>query len=90
MPNSNQHQKHTQQLEDSSLTLIVAATSLVAVAISIVMYWTGYPPESNFGVYPSTAADWDSRRLEVKEAFISSWNAYSKYAWGQSLTIYSA
>ena len=98
MPVSNQHQEHAQQLEERSIpssslfpwTPTVAVTSLVAVAVSIVLYWTGFSPETNFGGYPSTTADWDLRRQDVKEAFISSWDAYSKYAWGQSLTIYSA
>jgi len=26
--------------------------------------------------------DWDGRRKQVKQAFISSWDAYTKYAWG--------
>lgn len=26
---------------------------------------------------------WEGHRNEVKEAFVSSWDAYSKYAWGK-------
>ena len=29
------------------------------------------------------AADWESRRQSVKDAFLISWNGYEKYAWGQ-------
>lgn len=28
--------------------------------------------------------DWNARREKVKEAFISSWDAYDQYAWGRS------
>lgn len=28
--------------------------------------------------------DWDQQREEVRETFITSWDAYSKYAWGKS------
>lgn len=34
------------------------------------------------GRYTSKPADWDKRREKVKEAFVPSWDAYSKYAWG--------
>lgn len=27
--------------------------------------------------------DWDERRLEVKDAFTTSWGAYAKHAWGK-------
>lgn len=28
--------------------------------------------------------EWQDRREQVKDAFISSWDAYTKYAWGES------
>ena len=31
---------------------------------------------------PSKVVDWDARREEVKEAFVTSWDTYTKYAWG--------
>ncbi|KAK1980230.1 family 47 glycosyl hydrolase [Colletotrichum cereale] len=37
-----------------------------------------YTPQSQF-------ADWDGRRDEVKDAFVTSWNAYKKYAWGNDV-----
>lgn len=29
--------------------------------------------------------EWENRRQQVKDAFVSSWDAYSKYAWGELL-----
>jgi hypothetical protein len=31
---------------------------------------------------PSEPVDWDARREEVKQAFVTSWEANEKYAWG--------
>ncbi|KAF2135199.1 glycoside hydrolase family 47 protein [Aplosporella prunicola CBS 121167] len=31
----------------------------------------------------TTAEDWGTRRQEVKETFVSSWDAYAQHAWGQ-------
>jgi endoplasmic reticulum Man9GlcNAc2 1,2-alpha-mannosidase len=33
--------------------------------------------------YGAPWIDWDARRGEVKEAFVTSWEAYSQYAWGE-------
>lgn len=32
--------------------------------------------------YEPTNVDWNDRRDEVKEAFVSSWDAYAAHAWG--------
>jgi hypothetical protein len=32
----------------------------------------------------TTAEEWNDRREQVKDAFVSSWGAYTKYAWGES------
>ncbi|KAG7289798.1 hypothetical protein NEMBOFW57_006174 [Staphylotrichum longicolle] len=34
-------------------------------------------------MYSASLVDWDARRDEVKEAFVTSWQGYSRYAWGQ-------
>ncbi|KAK2059379.1 family 47 glycosyl hydrolase [Colletotrichum caudatum] len=39
---------------------------------------THYTPQSQF-------ADWDERRDEVKSAFVTSWDAYKKHAWGHDV-----
>jgi mannosyl-oligosaccharide alpha-1,2-mannosidase len=31
----------------------------------------------------TTPEEWESRRGQVKDAFVSSWDAYTKYAWGE-------
>ena len=43
--------------------------------------------DSEFGLGSSRLDrddDWDQQREEVRETFITSWDAYSKYAWGKS------
>ncbi|TDZ40485.1 Mannosyl-oligosaccharide 1,2-alpha-mannosidase [Colletotrichum spinosum] len=37
-----------------------------------------HTPQSRF-------TNWDERRENVKDAFVTSWNAYSKYAWGNDV-----
>ena len=32
-------------------------------------------------------SNWDERRNAVRDAFVISWSAYSKYAWGKSLSM---
>lgn len=48
-------------------------------------YWLGSSlqrEQSGLGDYRSKNVDWNERREEVKQAFVTSWDAYSKYAWG--------
>ncbi len=33
--------------------------------------------------YTSGLVDWDHRRGEVKQAFVTSWDAYAQHAWGK-------
>ncbi|KAI8266526.1 Mannosyl-oligosaccharide 1,2-alpha-mannosidase [Colletotrichum sp. SAR11_239] len=40
--------------------------------------YSQFSPHSQF-------ADWDARREEVKEAFVISWDAYKKHAWGNDV-----
>ena len=37
-----------------------------------------------FGMGKAQMVDWTARRERVKEAFILSWDAYDRYAWGMS------
>jgi hypothetical protein len=59
---------------------IVFGASLVlwlpnqTISSSLKWRWLSTPPEK-----------WEERRLQVKDAFVSSWDAYSKYAWGWSI-----
>lgn len=62
---------------------IVIMLSLIGLAVILLAGYlsdnalghTHYAPQSQF-------VDWDERREEVKESFMTSWNAYKKYAWG--------
>lgn len=51
------------------------------------LWWFGIFSSSGVTIrIPSRAAngpvDWDVRREKVKDAFVSSWDAYEKHAWG--------
>jgi hypothetical protein len=62
---------------------IAAATTLGALSA----FWlAGSPGPSNLKQrwFPTSENEWDNRRDQVKDAFVSSWDAYSKYAWGES------
>jgi hypothetical protein len=54
---------------------------LLFLAVSLLL-WSN-ASQSGLGLYtPSRVVDWDTRREEVKQAFVTSWDAYSRYAWG--------
>ncbi|WQF82895.1 Putative glycoside hydrolase family 47, six-hairpin glycosidase-like superfamily [Colletotrichum destructivum] len=65
---------------------IVIMLSLTGLAILLLAGYlsdnalghTHYAPQSQF-------VNWDDRREEVKESFMTSWNAYKKYAWGNDV-----
>jgi mannosyl-oligosaccharide alpha-1,2-mannosidase len=58
-----------------------SVAGLVFLAVSLLLWRNG--SQNGLDIYPlSRAVDWDARREEVKEAFVTSWDAYSKYAWG--------
>ncbi|KAL2012564.1 hypothetical protein VTN00DRAFT_89 [Thermoascus crustaceus] len=54
---------------------------VVALVAGFIFLLNGSPDQ--LSRYRSRAVDWDDRREKVKEAFVTSWDAYSKYAWGQ-------
>jgi hypothetical protein len=41
-------------------------------------------PEVMWRSPSTTDEEWQDRREQVKDAFTSSWDAYTKYAWGES------
>jgi len=57
---------------------VALVAGVIALVVGQYLWWNG----PGNGDYTSRAVDWDNRRDEVKEAFISSFDAYSKYAWG--------
>lgn len=70
------------RLPSQSLTRKALVAGVIALAVGLILWWKG--PDIGLDHYASRAVDWDDRREEVKEAFISSWDAYSEHAWGQS------
>lgn len=73
----------------------IAAGTLIILAL---LYWLGIfsAPVVPGGAQPgwsiwdwvrgrsSRGVNWEERRERVKEAFMSSWDAYERYAWGDS------
>jgi hypothetical protein len=57
----------------------IAGLFLLAVSL---LFWRN-SSQHGLNINPLTKdVDWDARREEVKEAFVTSWDAYSKNAWG--------
>lgn len=59
-------------------TILVLAISFV---LALLVRWVNDNP---IGIYHHAGSyvDWDSRREKVKDAFITSWDAYFTNAWG--------
>ncbi|KAK3307868.1 glycoside hydrolase family 47 protein [Chaetomium strumarium] len=57
----------------------LAATA--ALGWGALQWYTDNP--MGFSHYQASSVDWDARRDAVKEAFVTSWQAYTQYAWGQ-------
>lgn len=62
---------------------VIAGAVVLAVCLG---FWTAWirQDQSGIGYYDSKNVDWSERREEVRQAFISSWDAYSEHAWGKS------
>ncbi|MCJ1401056.1 mannosyl-oligosaccharide alpha-1,2-mannosidase [Xylographa trunciseda] len=64
---------------------LFAPNTLVAglFFLAMILLWRN-GSQNGLDTYPiASVVDWDARRQEVKEVFATSWDAYSKYAWGQ-------
>lgn len=84
--NNNVHRKAVRRSTTLSLlsSLFSTPTVLIAGVVALVaglIFWLN-GSHIELGRHRSRVVDWDARREKVKEAFISSWDAYSKYAWG--------
>lgn len=56
--------------------------SLVAVPVGWYLQGSGLDPVLDHFRPVHQDSYWDRHREEVKDAFVVSWDAYSKYAWG--------
>ncbi|PUU82349.1 glycoside hydrolase [Tuber borchii] len=57
------------------------------IAVFGLFYWFGYFSGTGTSILPNKKkvkeiVDWEDRKEKVKEAFMLSWNAYEKHAWG--------
>ncbi|KAL3426365.1 glycosyl hydrolase family 47 [Phlyctema vagabunda] len=60
----------------------VAVASLVLIFLTLILFLQTLEDVPDFRLW-TKVPNWDARREEVKNAFVISWDAYSKYAWGQ-------
>lgn len=53
------------------------------LALSAGVYWHNLSLEQAIGYFRPIGRDsyWEPHRQEVKDAFVTSWDAYAKYAW---------
>lgn len=69
-----------------SWRFISLCASLAALAVGWYLPMTQFetPLETSLDFFRSIGKDsyWESHREEVKRAFVTSWDAYTKYAWG--------
>ncbi|PGH32779.1 mannosyl-oligosaccharide alpha-1,2-mannosidase [[Emmonsia] crescens] len=63
------------------LKLTAFSVACVAFALGVVLRIKDSP--DGLRRYNWRASNWEHRRAKVKDAFVSSWDAYTKYAWGQ-------
>ena len=67
-----------------SLSRLLAIASSLVLLVCLIFWWSEKLPSIGKDLFtPQKSADWDVRREDVKNAFLTSWNAYSRYAWGQ-------
>ncbi|KPM41816.1 Mannosyl-oligosaccharide 1,2-alpha-mannosidase [Neonectria ditissima] len=72
------------QKSNSPLRLLTVVAALGAISATA---WTSFAWYSDNAVgishYGAPAVDWNFRRDEVKHAFVTSWDAYKRHAWGK-------
>lgn len=61
------------------------------LALSAGVYWNNPSLETALDYFRPIGQDsfWEPHQQEVKDAFVTSWDAYAKYAWGKSSCIMS-
>ncbi|WYZ39397.1 hypothetical protein EsH8_III_001311 [Colletotrichum jinshuiense] len=80
---SSQARKGTLRRKLRNVILLLCLAGLTGVFLTsyfsdLALGHIHYTPQSRF-------ADWDARREEVKDAFQTSWDAYTKHAWGNDV-----
>lgn len=55
---------------------------LFSMTLAIVVHWV-QDDAIGFSHHFSPFVDWEHRREAVKDAFVTSWDAYSQHAWGK-------
>lgn len=55
------------------------------LALSAAVYWGNPSIETALDYFRPVGLDsyWEPHQQEVREAFVTSWDAYAKYAWGK-------
>lgn len=64
----------------------LSVVGVILLGTSLVFWFFGNlsPSRLKWRWSSTSAEEWEDRREQVKDAFVSSWDAYTKYAWGES------
>jgi mannosyl-oligosaccharide alpha-1,2-mannosidase len=87
-PNIEAWKQQRQKLSSTSQRWRRRAASLLKFILGCIFFllWLNGDNIPSLSTHTTPAlADWEWRREEVKQAFISSWDAYEKYAFGTTL-----
>ncbi|KAI3324153.1 glycoside hydrolase family 47 protein [Xylariaceae sp. AK1471] len=77
----NRSGKATSSMVPRWVIRAIAAVGLLLALTWSTVKWTSNDP-IGISHYGSELVDWNHRREEVKNAFIASWDGYSRHAWG--------
>ena len=91
-PREQKHESQGRALKISSWRVFIRRFTigrswLIAVALALCCVIWRYCFYDSPRQYSSTPQDWKYRKDRVKLAFITSWDSYEKYAWGQSVSL---
>lgn len=75
------HQVPSRGVPSAARYGLAALASTTALGWGLGRWYADNP--IGFSHYGAPLVDWDARREEVKEAFVTSWEAYSQHAWGE-------
>ncbi|QSS54594.1 mannosyl-oligosaccharide 1,2-alpha-mannosidase [Histoplasma capsulatum var. duboisii H88] len=65
----------------ATLRLATLFAACVSLLLGVVLHINDLP--DGLRLYRWKTSNWEYRRERVKDAFVNSWDAYTKYAWGQ-------
>ncbi|KAI1498313.1 glycoside hydrolase family 47 protein [Biscogniauxia marginata] len=71
-------------ISQSCISRVFGAVCLILAVAWGIIGWARDDPVGTYSFQPYSV-DWDQRKEEVKNAFITSWDAYCSFAWGNDI-----